>query len=142
MSDKVATLDFEKFHNTIAGKSRDSPKVHNGVNPSDKTKLWDVPIAAEHDLDDAVKSAQEAFKRWSKTAWKERQSLLLRLREELLSHRVEMAQMILKECGKPVCRIYHLVNKTFMLNLNKIQFAQGEIDGAAGILQYHGRFIV
>ncbi|KAN0110828.1 betaine aldehyde dehydrogenase 1 [Hyaloscypha variabilis] len=119
MSHKVATLDFEKFHNTIAGKPRDSPKVHNGVNPSDKTKLWDVPIATEHDLDDAVKSAQEAFKTWSKTTWKERQDILLQIREELLSHRDEMAQLILKECGKP------------------IQFAQGEIDAAAGILQYN-----
>ena len=97
-----ATLDFEKFHNTIAGKPRDSAKIHNGVNPSDKSKLWDVPIATEHDLDDAVKSAQEAFKTWSKTTWKERQDILLQIREDLLSHRDEMAQMILKECGKPV----------------------------------------
>ncbi len=103
MSHKVATLDFEKFHNTIAGKPRDSLKVHNGVNPSDKTKLWDVPIATEHDLDDAVKAAQEAFKTWSKTTWKERQDILLQIRDELLSHRGEMAQLILKECGKPVC---------------------------------------
>jgi acyl-CoA reductase-like NAD-dependent aldehyde dehydrogenase len=66
MSDKVTTLDFGKFHNTIAGKSRDSSKIHNGINPSDKTKLWDVPIATEHDLDDAVKSGQEAFNKWSK----------------------------------------------------------------------------
>jgi acyl-CoA reductase-like NAD-dependent aldehyde dehydrogenase len=102
MSDKVTTLDFGKFHNTIAGKSRDSSKIHNGINPSDKTKLWDVPIATEHDLDDAVKSGQEAFKKWSKTTWKARQDILLQMVEELLSHRDEMAQLILKECGKPV----------------------------------------
>ena len=95
-------MDWEKFHNTIAGKPRDSDKTHQGVNPSDKTKLWDVPIATEHDLDDAVKSAQEAFKTWSKTTWKERQDKLLLLIDELQSHRDEMANLILKECGKPV----------------------------------------
>jgi acyl-CoA reductase-like NAD-dependent aldehyde dehydrogenase len=101
--DRVS-IDWEKFHNTVAGKPRGSLKIHQGVNPSDKAKLWDVPIASEHDLDDAVKSAQEAFKKWSKTTWKERQDILLQLRDELLSHRDEMAQLILRECGKPVSR--------------------------------------
>ena len=82
--------------------SLNSPKVHNGINPSDKTKLWDVSIATEHDLDDAVRSGQEAFKKWSKTTWKDRQDILLQMVKELLSHRDEMAQLILKECGKPV----------------------------------------
>ena len=102
-----ASLNWEKFQNVIAGGLRDSADIHHGVNPSDKTQLWDVPIATASDLDDAVESAQKAFKTWSKTSWKERTSLLAQVAEELLKHREEMGRLVMLEAGKPVRTLFN-----------------------------------
>lgn len=95
-------LDFEKFQNIIGKGFRGSEKIHNGVNPSDKSLLWDVPIATERDLDEAVEVAREAFKSWSKTSWEERQAALGHMRDELSKHVPEMARVLSLEGGKPV----------------------------------------
>lgn len=95
-------LSFQKFHNVLANGLRSSEKIHQGVNPSDKSPLWDVPIATERDLDEAVELGREAFKTWSKTSWTERQEVLGRMRDELQKHIPEMAKLLSVEGGKPV----------------------------------------
>jgi acyl-CoA reductase-like NAD-dependent aldehyde dehydrogenase len=35
------------------------------ADPATGEKLWDVPIANQQDVDDAVVSAQKAFEKWS-----------------------------------------------------------------------------
>lgn len=97
-----AKLDFEKFQNVMAKGLSGSEKIHNGVNPSDKALLWDVPIATERDLDEAVEAAREAFKSWSKTSWGERQVLLGKMRDELSKYIPQMARILSLEGGKPV----------------------------------------
>jgi acyl-CoA reductase-like NAD-dependent aldehyde dehydrogenase len=95
-------LSFERFHNVLGNGLRSSEKIHQGVNPSDKSLLWDVPIATERDLDEAVEVAREAFKSWSKTSWTERQEVMRRMRDELQKHIPEMAKLLSVEGGKPV----------------------------------------
>lgn len=95
-------LNFEKFHNVVASGLRSSEKIHHGVNPSDKSVLWDVPIATERDLDEAVEVARKAFQSWSKTSWAERQEVLGKMRDELAKHIPEMSKLISLEGGKPV----------------------------------------
>lgn len=98
-------LSFEKFHNVLGNGLRGSEKMHQGVNPSDKSLLWDVPIATERDLDEAVEVAREAFKSWSKTSWTERQEVMGRMRDELQKHIPEMAKLLSLEGGKPVSSV-------------------------------------
>ncbi|KUJ13663.1 aldehyde dehydrogenase [Mollisia scopiformis] len=117
----AAELSFEKFHNVVAKGLRSSEKMHHGVNPSDKSELWDVPIATERDLDEAVEVAREAFKSWSKTTWAERQQVLAKMRAELQKHVPEMAKLLSLEGGKP------------------IQFATGEVMASIGTLDYHAK---
>ena len=97
-------LSFEKFQNVIASGLRGSEKVHHSVNPSDKSLLWDVPIATERDLDEAVEIAREAFKSWSKTTWAHRQDVLGKMRDELAKRVPEFAKLLSLEGGKPVSR--------------------------------------
>lgn len=98
----VKGLSFEKFENVIAGSLRGGKEIHHGVNPSNKSLLWDVPIATENDLDEAVDCAREAFKTWSKTSWASRQTIIKQMREELKKHIPEFAKMLGLEGGKPV----------------------------------------
>ena len=95
-------ISFTSFNNIIAGQPRSSSDIHHGINPSTGKELWDVPIATQHDLDDAVKSAQGAFKTWSKTPWTERQEILSKVAEEVGKHEEEMARLVMLEGGKPV----------------------------------------
>jgi acyl-CoA reductase-like NAD-dependent aldehyde dehydrogenase len=96
------TISFDSFSNIIAGQPRSSDKQHQSINPSTGKPLWDVPIATQHDLDDAVKSAQGAFKIWSKTPWKERQAAMRRIGEEVAKYVDELGRLVRLEGGKPV----------------------------------------
>jgi acyl-CoA reductase-like NAD-dependent aldehyde dehydrogenase len=95
-------ISFDSFSNIIAGQPRSSDKQHQSINPSTGKPLWDVPIATQHDLDDAVKSAQGAFKIWSKTPWKERQAAMRRIGEEVAKYVDELGRLVRLEGGKPV----------------------------------------
>ena len=87
----------------IDGSLRGSRTLHQGINPSNKARLWDVPVATSEDLDDAVKAAQQSFRSWPQTSWEYRQKLVSNLRDLLLKHREELANILMLEAGKPVC---------------------------------------
>jgi acyl-CoA reductase-like NAD-dependent aldehyde dehydrogenase len=93
---------FTQFNNIVNGEARTSTHLTSGVDPSTGSLLWEVPVASEEDLNDAVTAAQKAFQEWSWTSGKKRQGLLTELRETLLQHREEMVELVMKETGKPV----------------------------------------
>jgi acyl-CoA reductase-like NAD-dependent aldehyde dehydrogenase len=95
-------LSSENFHNVIAGSLRSSKKVHRRVNPSDKSLLWDVPIATERDLGEAVEIAREVFKTWSKTTRVYRQDVLGEMRDALATLVPQFAKLLSLGGGKPV----------------------------------------
>jgi acyl-CoA reductase-like NAD-dependent aldehyde dehydrogenase len=99
---KNTRVEFEKFHNIVDGLPRSSSDFHHGINPSDGKALWDVPIATENDLDDAVKAAKKAFKTWSKTKWEDRQQIIKNIAEEFMKYEAEMGKLVMLEGGKPV----------------------------------------
>jgi len=65
-------------------------KVYSQVSDSDKT-----------DIDNAVASAKEAFKTWSKLPKKERYDHIMRLADEIEAHFDEMVKAESKDNGKP-----------------------------------------
>lgn len=99
---KVSTLDFEKFYNIVDGQQRSSDQIHHGINPATGQELWDVPIASEKDLDDAVASAKKAFPAWRDMPVEERKALLAKVTESFQQHNDEFVNLLCKESGKPV----------------------------------------
>lgn len=99
---KVSTLDFEKFYNIVDGQQRGSEQIHHGLNPTTGQELWEVPIASEKDLNDAVASAKKAFPAWRDTPVEERKALLHKIIEVYQQHEEEFTTLLCKESGKPV----------------------------------------
>lgn len=130
--------DFFTFHNVIAGKCRSSERTDRTINPSDRKPLWEVPVASTQDLDDAVASAQNAFVKWSKTKWSDRQSYLARARDVLFQNRDQMAQLIVQEGGKPVRSLNLLLN----ISTDRIQpqFAALEVEHALNFLDFYSEY--
>lgn len=99
---KVSTISFDTFHNVVDGKNRGAKKSHQGINPVTGEKLWDVPVATKEDVDDAVASAEKAFKTWSQTPIEKRKELLKKYCDLYMSYSDELTDLLCKETGKPV----------------------------------------
>jgi acyl-CoA reductase-like NAD-dependent aldehyde dehydrogenase len=116
---KVTTVDFNTFTNIVNGEPRTSKNKYNGIDPTTKEKLWDVPTASKDDVEDAVKAANSAYRKWSKKSWEERQEALTRFKEVYSSYLDELTELLIKETGKPE------------------QFARAEIEGVAAWSDWH-----
>ncbi|KAH7161063.1 aldehyde dehydrogenase domain-containing protein [Dactylonectria macrodidyma] len=88
------------FFNIVNDEKRSSEKVMTSIDPRTNQKLWNAPVATEADLNDAVKSAREAFKKWKIVPVEDRQALLLRLADKLEASRAEIHEILAKETGK------------------------------------------
>lgn len=98
---KSTTIDFNTFSNIINGELRNSKNTYNGVDPTTKEKLWDVPVASKDDIEDAVKAANAVYRNWSTKSWQERQEALTRFKEVYLGYMDELTVVLVKETGKP-----------------------------------------
>ena len=95
-------MDFTSFSNIINGKQCGAHESYHGINPATEEPLWDVPCAAEVDLDRAVEAAQGAFHAWSQTTFDHRCGMVKRYAEAFLSYEKEFIELLMKETGKPV----------------------------------------
>lgn len=93
---------ISEYGNIINGEKRTEGKTHKSIDPNTLQPLWNVPIATKSDLDEAVHSAQQAFKSWSQKTWTERREKLAQMSKILAKHQAEMMGILMKECGKPV----------------------------------------
>lgn len=99
---QTPNISFDTFHNIIDGQQRGSKNIHNGIDPTNGEKLWDVPIASQQDVDDAVAAAKRVFPSWSKTPFEKRKEMLANFAELFNSYKDEMTNLLCKETGKPV----------------------------------------
>jgi acyl-CoA reductase-like NAD-dependent aldehyde dehydrogenase len=98
-----ATIDYSgSFTNTINGKSLSTSKTRHGTDPVTSEALWEVPLSGQEEVDEAVKAARAAFKKWSKVPVKERQEALLRFADALEAETDKFAELLSKERGGPV----------------------------------------
>ncbi|KAK3645392.1 hypothetical protein LTR56_009119 [Elasticomyces elasticus] len=116
---KVSTISWDSFHNTVDGQARNSKSKHRGINPATGEELWEVPIGNQQDIDDAVKSAQNAFETWSQTPLEKRKDTITKFRDHYMSFADELIDLMCQETGKPR------------------QFATYEVKGAAGFFDHH-----
>ncbi|KAK3490397.1 Aldehyde/histidinol dehydrogenase [Neurospora hispaniola] len=89
-----------EFHNIINDTPRSSPTTHTVTDPRTESPLWPCPIASPADFEDAVASAQIAFKTWKLTPLSERQALLTKLATNLEDHLPLLSQILARESGK------------------------------------------
>ena len=99
---KVSNISFDTFSNIVDGKPRGAKQSHQGINPVTGEKLWDVPIAVQQDVDDAVASAEKAFKTWSREPMEKRKDLLQKFCDLYMQYNDEFTTLLCKETGKPV----------------------------------------
>ncbi|KAL9620871.1 MAG: hypothetical protein Q9160_004652 [Pyrenula sp. 1 TL-2023] len=98
---KFTHVSFDTYTNIVGGEPRTAKQKYNGVDPSTKENLWDVPVATKEDVEEAVTIANKAFPAWSQTTWDERKELLNKYKELLSSYQDEFFQLLKSECGKP-----------------------------------------
>lgn len=98
---KISSISWDTFANIVDGKPRGSDTHHRGINPVTGQKSYDVPIATQQDVDDAVKSAQKAFESWSTTSIEKRKEYLERYLDVWSQHEDDMTNLLIKETGKP-----------------------------------------
>ncbi len=90
------------------------------INPATGETLSEYPTISEADLQGALGSAQAAYAEWSRaTSVASRATLIGRVAELHTERRVELAEIIVREMGKPLDQ------------------ALGEVDFAAAIYQYY-----
>jgi acyl-CoA reductase-like NAD-dependent aldehyde dehydrogenase len=98
---KVTNIDFTTFSNVVNGELRSSKTKYYGVDPTTKQPNWDVPVATQQDVDDAVAAANEAFQSWKLKTWAERTERLARFKDALEAYTAEFIELLIKETGKP-----------------------------------------
>ncbi|KAF5579763.1 fusarin C cluster-oxidoreductase [Fusarium pseudocircinatum] len=95
-------MNFDTFYNIIAGQPRSARGTTSGVNPLDRSSLWPAPVATANDVEEAVRSAQQAFPAWSQKTYKQRTELLEKFADLYLAYANEFCQLIATECGRTV----------------------------------------
>ncbi len=85
----------------IGGREIYRDEKFRSVNPGDTRELIGTfQIATQEDIDNAVKTAYEAFKSWSRVSPYERANLLLRAAEILRRRKFEISAWMVYEIGK------------------------------------------
>ncbi|EKV12374.1 hypothetical protein PDIG_33170 [Penicillium digitatum PHI26] len=87
------------FYNIINSERR-SGDTATVVNPRTNEVLWEVTVAHETDLNDAVEAARVSFDSWKVLSIEERQRYLLKLAGELEQRRDEIHAPLAAETGK------------------------------------------
>ena len=84
------------------GKAVQSNSSFDVLNPSTGEVVGSVPNATVEDLDNAVKSAETAFKTWSKKSDQELQQACETVSKKIEEHAEELAELVTLEQGKPL----------------------------------------
>ena len=72
------------------------------VNPSTGEVFAHAPHATEEQVAEAISAAEEAFKTWSVTPIEQRRAKMTEALNILKSHEAELADLLVKEQGKPM----------------------------------------
>lgn len=87
--------------NWINGKEISTENFFTSVNPSNTSEvIGKYPLASKDHALEAVESASEAFKTWSKTTWEHRAGFLLEAARLMKERRHEFSAMMILEVGK------------------------------------------
>lgn len=94
-------IDFKSFSNIIGGELCKSRNTFHAKNPATKQPLWDVPAANTQDVEQAVRYANVAQKKWAKKTWKERQQICLLFKDVYSNYVDDLTDLLTLEIGRP-----------------------------------------
>lgn len=120
-----------RYCNFIAGKWRDSSskKTVPNVNPADTSEvLGEVPLSTREEAREAIRIAEEAFRRWRDVPAPERGRVVARAHRILEEEKEELARILTREEGKTLREARGEVQKS----LNVLEFMTGEAMRLAG----------
>ncbi len=98
-----------------------SGKLISVINPSTEEVVGRVPAATPEEVDQAVRTAQEAFKSWRDTPAAERAAAMMKLINAVRANIDEIARILTSEQGKPLWQ------------------AKGEINGFCAVIEYYAQ---
>jgi alpha-ketoglutaric semialdehyde dehydrogenase len=91
------------YPNYINGRTIDSPDRSADINPSNVNDIvGEFARATTGELDQAIASARDAYKKWSRTTPQERFDILDRAGAEILARKEELGRLLSREQGKPL----------------------------------------
>ncbi|MEL3974316.1 CoA-acylating methylmalonate-semialdehyde dehydrogenase [Rossellomorea oryzaecorticis] len=119
----MATATTNTLKNFINGKWVDAKTDHyqSVPNPATGEELAQVPISSKQDVDDAVRTAKEAFQSWSRTPVPKRARILFKYQQLLVENWDELAKLITEENGKSFKEAYGEVQR----GIECVEFAAG-----------------
>ncbi len=95
-------------------------QTHTVINPATGAAIGDLPLAGQHDMDDALAASARGFARWRRTDPLERAAVLKRAATLMRARIDEIAAATTQEEGKPLAE------------------ARAEISYAANLLEFFG----
>ena len=112
---------YEKFGQYINGKWQKSSdgKTYDVINPATEEILGKASKATEKDVDEALKSAKNGLKIWSKTSPWERAKVIRKIADLIREKKEILAKWLTLEVGKPLIE------------------GVGEVNGAADIFEWN-----
>jgi len=96
---------MERFKNFINGQwvEPKTGKYFQNINPADiRDIVGEFPESGQQDVDDAVKAAREAFKKWKLVPAPKRGDILKKAGDIFARRKDEVAKIMTREMGKPV----------------------------------------
>lgn len=119
----MTTTTVGKLSNFINGEWKESTATQylTVPNPATGEELAQVPISTKEDVYQAVSSAKEAFKTWSKTPVPKRARVLFKYQQLLIDNWDELAKLIALENGKTYKDAYGEVQR----GIECVEFAAG-----------------
>jgi acyl-CoA reductase-like NAD-dependent aldehyde dehydrogenase len=105
---KARPFNFINFSNKIDGKLSPTRVTRHSINPATLQPNPEVPLSTEADADVAVSAARRAFGHWSKTTAAERKRAVLAYADDLEEYKIQFAELLTQEQGKPVHDIQYI----------------------------------
>ena len=92
-------FDKSFINNEWVAESSQTFKV---INPADGSVLGTVADGGKEIVNKAVEAAYKAFPAWRQKTAKERSAILIKWFQLMVAHKDKLAEMMTKECGKPL----------------------------------------
>ena len=123
--------------NFIDGALRESRTTEwlDLTNPATGELLARLPLSTPADVDDAVRSAQSAFRTWGETPVVERARVLFRFKQKLEEHRRELVELVVIDNGKTLAEAQGDVQR----GIEVVEFATGIPSLSMGMVMEIGR---
>ncbi|KAJ5257251.1 hypothetical protein N7478_013355 [Penicillium angulare] len=98
-------LNFKhNFVQIIDGIAAPTKETRHGLNPANLQPNAEVPVAPSQDFDQAVDSAKQAFKTWSKVPYEERKGAVMAFANAASQLSTDFRDLLVQENGKPMAQ--------------------------------------